>query len=583
MGEVFRALDTQLERCVALKVLRQDRAMSEEALARFIREAKLGARLSHGNTVSVFDAGVIDGTPFIAMEYLEGGSLGQRCSEARTSTAQKIQWLADAARGLAAAHALSVLHRDVKPNNVLIATDGTAKVSDFGLGKRTETDDAMRATFRTQLGFVVGTPKFMAPEVLEGRPSDARADQFSWALSAYFVLTGTHPRDLDARLATPPRRASAVVPDVPDRVGRAIERALAFDPSQRFSDMAEIAAILSSAAAIAPVQPARDPAPRVVIHPPAPAKQPAPASGVVAKESPYYHFQHRVVPCPIAPLSAAAIAHDGLTAIGVSERGLAKWENGDWKMLAGLPPLDLARITCVAAAPDGSFAFGGSRGTAFTLDENLRGKKWALDLPNADRVTLVGASARNAKSACFAGTLGAEGVIVFAEDNWSARVVRLKDHPLTGVRAHRDGALFCGRRGAAGRCDANGEITFFERVPGDLVSIIAAPRVQGTGEDMFACGAGGWAVRYEDGGRAIVERMQTLSTLSHLALEGGIVWAATNNGRFVRREGETWTRKSPDFTADLRVLALFVGDARVLSVCEDGSVMTASCVRRAGN
>jgi hypothetical protein len=572
MGEVYRALDTQLERTVALKILRQDRESSAEALARFIREAKLGARLSHGNAVQVFDAGVIDGTPFIAMEYLEGGSLSDRAREARTTTPQKIRWLADAARGLAAAHVLSILHRDVKPNNVLITHDGIAKVSDFGLGKRVETDEVMRATFRTQLGFVVGTPKFIAPEVLDGRMADARADQYSWGLTAYVVLTGKHPRDIEGA----PPRASQIVLEVPDRVGRAIERALSRDPARRFPDMNDLVEILASASVVVSVGPA---APRVIIHPPAQAgaqakqaKQEDPRSGVVAKESPHFHFQHRTVACPIAPLTAVAIATDGKTALGVSERGLAKFEDGDWKRLGGLPPLDLARVTCVAAAPDGSYVFGGARGTAFSLDADLRGKKWTIDLPNADRVTLVGAAARSAKSACFAGTLGTEGVLVHCFDSWAARVVRTKD-PLAGVAFQGDDVLFCGPQ-VGGRCDPSGALTFFERIPGNLSAIIAA-----RSGDVFACGPGGWVVRYETSGKATIERMQTLSTLSYLALEDATVWAATNNARFVRREGETWVRKSPDFVATLRVLAFWVDGARVLAICEDGSTLTASRVR----
>jgi predicted Ser/Thr protein kinase len=574
MGEVYRALDSQLERRVALKILRQDRESSAEALARFIREAKLGARLSHGNAVQVFDAGVIDGTPFIAMEYLEGGSLSDRAREARTTTPQKIRWLADAARGLAAAHTLSILHRDVKPNNVLITHDGIAKVSDFGLGKRVETDEVMRATFRTQLGFVVGTPKFMAPEVLEGRVADARADQYSWALTAYVVLTGKHPRDFDGAPVKPPPRASTIVLEVPDRVGRAIERALSHDPSRRFSDMNELVDILASASVV--VSPAP---PRVVIHPPEPKKQEEQRSGVVAKESPHFHFQHRNASCPIAPLTAVAIATDGKSALGVSERGLARFEDGDWKVLAGLPPLDVARVTCIAAAPDGSYVFGGSRGTAFSLDADLRGKKWTIDLPNADRVTLVGAAARGAKSACFAGTLGGEGVLVDCGDSWAARVVRTKD-PIAGVFARRDDVVFCGPQ-TAGRCDASGAVTFFERIPGNLGAIIATrpSSTAGGGGDVFACGSGGWVARYDASGKATIERMQTLSTLSYLALDGTTVWAATNNARFVRREGETWVRKSPDFVAQIRVLGFWVDATRLFAVCEDGSTLTATRVR----
>ena len=533
MGRVYRALDTQLERVVALKVLRDEMAPSEETLARFIRESRLGARLTHANTVQVYDAGLIDGTPFIAMEHLEGGSLQERALSENTSTSLKIQWLTEAARGLAAAHDQAILHRDVKPQNILIARDGTAKVSDFGLGKRTETDALMRRTFRTQLGFVVGTPKYMAPEQIEGLTSDPRADQFSWGLTAYYVLTRKHPRDGDLLLVDPPTLASLLVGDVPTHVAEAINRTLSFDRAARFPDMralgrALVAAIAPAVAApfvssppvappvvappviappvaappvvappvVAPPAP-REP-PRVIVHPvaaPPPAAhvavapppafvvrpsghgvviEPAPsrdiASGVVEKHVSAWRFEREEQPCPIAPISAAAIAPDGKSALAVSARGFARFENGAWNKLSGLPPLGAELVTCVAACDDGAFIFGGARGTAFRLDSTLRGKKWALDLSNADRVTLLAVSAIDSQHATFVGTLGEKGVVVRADESRGARVLHAK-RALAGVHATRDRTYVCGSRGFFGTYDERGELQGFEEVNGNLSSI----------------------------------------------------------------------------------------------------------------
>ena len=610
MGEVYRALDTQLERQVALKILRQDRDATGEALARFIREAKLGARLSHGNAVQVYDSGIIDEVPFIAMEYLEGGSLAQRGFEPATSVDLKVRWLADAARGLSAAHALGILHRDMKPHNVMISRDGTAKVSDFGLGKRTETDAVMRATFKTQLGFVVGTPKFMAPEQIEGRTVDGRADQFAWGLTAYYILTRVHPRDNDPLLVLAPRLACDVAPNVPRYVAEVVNRALSFNAAARFPDMMDIARALTDASSRAayasrlnfpahfvapsPVAPPQviasrpvvpppvivvtrqDPVvirthpDRVVIEPADAASRPPALANAAEPRAGRWQFQHHLCACPVAPLLAAAIGADGRTAIAVSALGVAKLENGSWEIIHGLPRLDVENVTCAGAAHDGSYAFGGGRGTAFSIDHAMRVQRWHLDLSNADRVTLLGVSARDATHAYFAGVIGGEGVLVMGGSAPDARVIRCKK-PLAAVQRAGESLYFCGPRGVAGRYHANGSFTFFDAVSGNLSAVTA------TNEFVFATGHGGWAVRYGADARATIERVETVSALTLLTREGGgaAIWAASTTGRFLRREGDAWRRKSPEFASGVRVLALWANAERLTAVCEDGAIVTA--------
>jgi serine/threonine-protein kinase len=185
MGSVMLATDQVLERKVALKILLPGLDEREELVARFFREARLAAQLTHPNTVHVYDLGEVDGHPFIAMEYVDGRPLTAYLGDAAVPAERRMAWLIDVARGLGAAHARGLLHRDMKPANVMVSRDGIAKVVDFGLAKRAARPDSRRgeqlgsgATFQTAIGFVIGTPAYMAPEQLEGADAiDARADQ----------------------------------------------------------------------------------------------------------------------------------------------------------------------------------------------------------------------------------------------------------------------------------------------------------------------------------------------------------------------------------------------------------------------
>ncbi len=247
MGRVYLARDTILERKVALKVVRPDRE-DEETTARFMREAKLAAQLAHPNTVHIYDLGEIGGVPFIAMEHVSGKTLFAYVGDRTTPTARKLRWLLDVARGLAAAHRCGMLHRDVKPTNVIVSEDGVAKILDFGLAKRIETTPEIRATFQTTLGFVVGTPAYMAPEQLEERGDvDARADQFAWAITAMMVLDGQNPRAVDPLLLSPVPQLYGRVAGVSKSASAVIQRAIAIDRTKRFPDMAALVTALDAA------------------------------------------------------------------------------------------------------------------------------------------------------------------------------------------------------------------------------------------------------------------------------------------------------------------------------------------------
>src|SRR5687767_11914288 len=183
MGEVYRVLDTRLLRRVALKVIRPDRKTDwDEAVARLIREARAAAALTHPNAVAIHDLGEVEGTFFIVMELVRGTSLKSFVGDRSIPPSTKLGWLLGIARALAAAHDAKIVHRDVKPSNIMIATDGTPKVLDFGLAKPSGVVSEDHG-FKTQLGFVVGTPRYMAPEQKLGADADARSDQFSFAVT----------------------------------------------------------------------------------------------------------------------------------------------------------------------------------------------------------------------------------------------------------------------------------------------------------------------------------------------------------------------------------------------------------------
>jgi serine/threonine protein kinase len=256
MGRVMLATDGVLHRKVALKILLPGLYEREEIVARFFREARLAAQLTHPNTVHVYDLGEANGVPFIAMEYVEGEPLTTYLGDASIPAERRMSWLVDVAKGLGAAHARGLLHRDMKPANVIVSKDGVAKVVDFGLAKRTLSirppplagASPPKATFQTAAGFVIGTPAYMAPEQLEGDSSvDARADQFGWALTAYALLLGKNLRKDDPLLFGPIPLLSDRVPGVSRRTAEIVLRALSNDREMRFATMAALVAELEVA------------------------------------------------------------------------------------------------------------------------------------------------------------------------------------------------------------------------------------------------------------------------------------------------------------------------------------------------
>jgi len=244
MGRVYLATDTVLRREVALKVLLPERT-SGEGPARFAREASLAAMVTHPNIVAVYDYGTVDGAPFIAMEYVEGETLAPHLGDKSVPLTKRLAWLVDVGRALAAAHEKGLVHRDVKPSNIMVTRAGLVKVLDFGLAKQTQPSSGPRA-FQTLEGRVLGTPRYMAPEQLAGGAVTPQTDQYGLGVVAYELITGSHPNGADGRVS-PPKLLTEVDPSLPFRLAVAVARALAKNPADRFPSMHELTAELERA------------------------------------------------------------------------------------------------------------------------------------------------------------------------------------------------------------------------------------------------------------------------------------------------------------------------------------------------
>jgi serine/threonine protein kinase len=270
MGRVYQAHDELLGRDVALKLTHPDaagRRSNESASAAWVvREARAAAALKHRSAVAIFDVGEIEGRPFIAMELLEGKTLRAFIGRPEVPLDIRSRWLVEVADVLDAAHALGLVHRDVKPDNVMVCNDGSVRVLDFGIAKRLEAGApssvpgaapaSERDALRTATGHVRGTPLYMAPEQREGSLVDGRSDQYAWALMAFELLSGALP----VSRATPPL-LSEIAP-VPFEVAALVMKALSMDPGLRHPSMQDILRQLEPFAAPLPARPERTDAER---------------------------------------------------------------------------------------------------------------------------------------------------------------------------------------------------------------------------------------------------------------------------------------------------------------------------------
>jgi DNA-binding response OmpR family regulator len=252
LSTVYLAESEREGRLVCLKLLRQvpDNTDKSSTFDRFLQEYEIIGSLSHPNVVKIFDLGVADDHAYIAMEYFPDGDLRQRIKKGVT-TEEAVRWLRQMAGALAAIHAVGVLHRDLKPGNVMLRRDGSIALIDFGLAKQLELDAEITAT-----GEIFGTPYYMSPEQGHGREVDARSDVYSLGVIFWEMLTGKKPFLAPTPMAVIYKHSHAPIPELPEplqeRYGGLIAKLLAKDPDARFQTADELVEALDALPPVGP-------------------------------------------------------------------------------------------------------------------------------------------------------------------------------------------------------------------------------------------------------------------------------------------------------------------------------------------
>jgi serine/threonine protein kinase len=361
MGEVYAAQDLRLDREVALKLLRADLADQAAMRDRVLAEARLAARLTHPNVVAVLDTGEQDGRPFVVMERLSGRTLRDELAGGPFTGDRARDVGLQVLRALDAAHGLGIVHRDVKPGNVLDAGVGTWKVADFGIAKWLHADETLTGT-----GELLGSPSYLAPERIEGHDAGPASDLYAVGVLLYEALTGrrpyagTDPISLATQITEGRYEPlSTVLPGVDPDLAAVVERAMRRDPSERFASAGEMAQALSGEATTAEVEPPVGVTRRAAVAPG------ADADGTATVELPRLDQTARL-PAP----RAAAPAPEG---VGAPPPAAARRR---WLAVAAAAiTIALVTILAIAAfsggpgtAPEG----GGSSGLPTRLEDALR-------------------------------------------------------------------------------------------------------------------------------------------------------------------------------------------------------------------
>src|SRR5438105_8088032 len=279
MAVVYRARQDSLDRTVAVKILSENLAASSEFMERFRREARTAANLRHPNVITVFDFGQDErGVPYLVLEFIEGPTLADLMDRGLDDS-RIPDLIAQIAAGLDYAHARRVIHRDIKPGNVLMTEDGRAVLADFGLAWLLE------GAHLTLTGGVIGTPEYMSPEQAAGEPIDHRSDVYALGVVLYEMLVGDRPfvaeTPIGVLLMHLQDQAPSILdarPDLPPAVGQVVARVLVKDPAVRYASAGELArafrAAISQRAYVAPATPVFEPVAAATVRP----AQPQPTS-----------------------------------------------------------------------------------------------------------------------------------------------------------------------------------------------------------------------------------------------------------------------------------------------------------------
>ena len=249
MGVVYQAHDPQIDRMVALKILRPDRMVSEAFVARFLKEARAIGRLSHPHIVTIYDVGEDHDTIYIAMEYLEGKPFNEVIRSGRLTVQDAVEIARQVAEALEYAHGKAIVHRDIKPSNIILTEDNRVKLTDFGIARIEDTATA----HQTQAGEILGTPVYMAPEQVMGQTVDGRSDLFSLGVILYEMTVGRRPfagNNIAAIFRSitqdTPEAPEAADPFISKELSGLIMKSLAKNPAERFQTGAEMARALSA-------------------------------------------------------------------------------------------------------------------------------------------------------------------------------------------------------------------------------------------------------------------------------------------------------------------------------------------------
>jgi serine/threonine-protein kinase len=402
MGRVYRAHDHELDELVALKVLRRELYGTAGALQRFRREVKLSRRVTHRNVARVFDIGEHAGETFFTMELVEGESLGRLLErERRLPVPTALSLAAELCAGLGAAHAAGVVHRDLKPDNVLVAKDRRVVITDFGIARASMEAGGMTG------GVLVGTPAYMAPEQVDGSAEiDGRADIYALGALLFEAVVGEPPwqglsaiATLAARLVSPPPDPRARCPELPEALAQALARCLARQRDDRYPDAAALAADLARVAAALG---------------PAPAPPPPSRAQVARGRAPAAAGSDKIV--AVLPLRNGGPPEDAYLAGGLTDdlidalsmtRGLRVVSRGAVQGLGESDPREIGRRLGVQVVVDGSVRRAGGvlRINARLLGVDDGFQIWAtrFDRPESDLFACSDEAARAIVAALTAG------------------------------------------------------------------------------------------------------------------------------------------------------------------------------------